>query len=71
MAKVQVGVVPLQAPPCHPAKTILASGVTVSLMEVPEARETEQPVLFPVRQEIPLGVLTTEPVPEPVNETVN
>jgi len=71
MAKVQVGVIPVQDPPCHPAKTIFASGVTVNLMDVPEARDTEQPVLLPVRHEMPVGVLTTEPVPTPENEIVN
>jgi len=51
--KLQVDAVPLHPPPCHPAKTIDGSGVTVRVTLAPEANEAEQPWLLPVRQEIP------------------
>ena len=40
---VQVEAVPLHPPPCHPARTIDGSGVTVSVILAPEAKEAEQP----------------------------
>lgn len=67
---VHVGELPLHPPPCQPAKTMEASGVTASLIDVPEANDAEQPVLLPVRQEMPVGVLTTAPVPFPVKASV-
>ena len=39
----QVEALPLHTPPCHPAKTIDGSGVTVSVILVPEVNEAEQP----------------------------
>jgi hypothetical protein len=48
-----------------------ASGVTASLIDVPEANDAEQPVLLPVRQEMLAGVLTTAPVPFPAKARVS
>jgi hypothetical protein len=70
-AKVHVGALPLHPPPCQPAKTMEASGVTASLIDVLEANDAEQPVLLPVRQEMPAGVLTTAPVPFPAKASVS
>ena len=70
-AKVHVGTVPLHPPPCQPAKTIAGSGVTVSLIVVPEGSDAEQALLLPVRHEIPAGVLTTAPVPFPLKVIVS
>jgi hypothetical protein len=48
-----------------------ASGVTASLIDVPEKNDAEQPVLLPVRQEMLAGVLTTAPVPFPAKARVS
>ena len=40
--------------------------MTLSVTEVPEVNEAEQPWLLPVWQEIPCGLLATAPVPVPL-----
>ena len=67
----QVESVPLHPPPCQPERTIKGSGVAASLIVVPAGSDAEQPLFFPVRQVIPAGVLTTDPVPFPAKATVN
>jgi hypothetical protein len=55
--------VPAQAPP-QPVNSEPRSGVAVSVTDVPSANRCEQ---LP-GHEIPAGVLTTEPKPEPATE---
>ncbi|HVN19410.1 MAG TPA: hypothetical protein VMU05_11570 [Dongiaceae bacterium] len=70
-AKVHVGLLPLHPEPCHPPTRVDESGVATSLIDVPEGKDAEQPLLLPVWHEMPSGVLTTAPVPFPAKATVN
>lgn len=63
-------VVPWHPPPLQPAKTISGSGVTVSFTVVPDGTDMLHPLLAPVRQEMPDGLLSTAPVPVPLNVTL-
>lgn len=58
--------VPLQPPPCHPAKTDPEPAVAVSVTEAPGAKLA----LHVLPQSIPAGALVTVPVPEPPSLTV-
>ena len=63
-------VVPLHPPPLQPPKTISGSGVTVSFTVVLDGTDMLHLLLAPVRQEIPDGLLSTAPVPVPLNVTL-
>ncbi len=63
----QVGLLPLQLPPDHPAKDEFAAAVSVSVTEVPGVKLA----LHVGAQAIPEGVLPTVPVPVPARVTVS
>ena len=63
-------VVPVQ-PPDQLENVLPAAGVPVSVMGAPAGNVTEQPVVAPVVQLIPAGLLVTVPVPPPAVVTVN
>ena len=63
-------VVPVQ-PPDQLENVLPAAGVSVSAMEAPAGNVTEQPVVTPVVQLTPAGLLVTVPVPPPAVVTVN
>jgi hypothetical protein len=65
--KVQVGLLPLQPPPVHPAKVEFVPAVAVSVTSVPLAKL----VLQVGAQLIPEGLLATVPVPVPARISVS
>jgi hypothetical protein len=66
-----VHVVPPQSWPPHPAKVEPLAGVSVNVTVVPLLKVAEQPVLDPVVQLIPAGLLVTVPLPVPAVVTVS
>lgn len=56
--------VPVQAP-VHPEKAFGAVALSLSDTEVPGGKVAEQPVVDPLVQLIPAGLLVTVPVPVP------
>jgi hypothetical protein len=69
--KVTLQVVVPVHPPDQLENVLPAAGVSVSVMGVPAGNVTEQPVVAPLVQLIPAGLLVTVPVPPPAVVTVN
>jgi len=68
--KLQMVAVPLHKPD-HPEKVLVPLGVSVSVTAVPGGKIAEQPVVEPLEQLIPDGLLLIAPVPAPDVVTAN